>query len=313
VKTYELTYPISINQQANQVIVLGFFDGLHLGHQQVINTAKKIAQDNGIPLGLLTYYPHPSLVFGNDSEFQYLTDKKERESEFERLGVDNLYFLEMTQDFSNIDGQTFVDQILMPLNPRTVVAGFDHTYGAPNTTADMQHLTDFSKGRFEVIIVEEQQDNSQKISSTNIRKALSVGDLDTVTTMLGRYYTNRGKVIHGDARGRLLGYPTLNVQVAKDHKIPGNGVYITQVKIEGDDNIYQSMTSVGTNPTFEPGRPITVEVHVLNFDQDVYGKVATVTWIKKLRDQEKFDSAESLIEQLRVDETNTWNYFNGQK
>lgn len=290
------------------VLVLGFFDGVHKGHQKVIEQGRKIADEKGLKLALMTFNQHPSIVFQKISvdEMKYLTNLEQKSNLMDRFGVDYLYIVEFTSDFASLAPQAFVDQYMVGLHAQVVVAGFDYTYGKRDI-ADMPRLATYANERFEIVTVPKETLEGKKISSTRIRKELDAGNMEEVSKLLGYDYTFGGTVVHGDARGRTLGYPTANIQISRTTHLPREGVYITEIKI--GDQWYPSMGSIGRNDTFEKNRPITVEVNILDFNQDVYGEKVEVRWLHYLRGQVAFSGVEGLIEQLNQDEVDAREYF----
>ncbi|MBL1230755.1 riboflavin biosynthesis protein RibF [Enterococcus sp. BWB1-3] len=292
----------------NVVMVLGFFDGVHQGHQKVIETGRKIADERGLKLAVMTFNQHPSIVFQKvkPNEMKYLTSLKQKEERMAALGTDILYVIEFTSDFAHLKPQDFVDQYIVDLHAKVAVSGFDYTYG-PREIADVMHFPIYAKERFDIITVQREEMDGEKISSTRIREMMDFGDMEEVADLLGYVYEIEGTVVHGDARGRLLGFPTANIRVKSTVRLPRIGVYATQIKI--GEHWYVGMGSIGHNDTFGDGRELTVEVYILDFHKDIYGEQVVVRWNHYLRDQVKFDGAEQLIEQLKQDEQDTADYF----
>ncbi|GGI64612.1 riboflavin biosynthesis protein RibF [Enterococcus alcedinis] len=306
----EIRHPYTENQIPAEpvVLVLGFFDGVHKGHQKVIQEGRKLADQKGIKLALMTFNQHPSIVFQKVpvDEMKYLTNLEQKSRLMAQFGVDYLYIVEFTSDFASLAPQAFVDQYIVGLHAKAVVAGFDYTYGKRDI-ADMPRLSIYAKERFEVVTVPRESLAGEKVSSTRIRKELDTGNMEEVTKLLGYDYTFGGTVVHGDARGRTLGFPTANIQIQRTTHLPTEGVYVTEIKV--GDQWYPSMGSIGRNDTFEKNRPITVEVNILDFNQDVYGEKVEVRWLHFLRGQVAFSGVEGLIEQLNQDEKDTRDFF----
>lgn len=309
IKTTTLHYPIqNFKQPVRQVVAMGFFDGVHLGHQAVIKRAKAEADALGVPLAVLTYDPHPSVAFKALTEpLKYLTVVKQKAQLLETLGVSEMYKMQFTSQLAGLSPQVFVDEVLMQLNPVAVVAGFDHLYGSDKNQANMANLAIYAKARFDVIIVPEFDDLGLKIGSSKIRSALCVGDMQTVNRQLGRIYHTTGIVVHGEARGRELGFPTANVLTPELEWLPGIGIYAVKISIAGQWHI--GMASIGRNVTFGDNRPITVEINILDFNQAIYGEDVTVAWHLHLRGEVKFNQVDDLIAQLEKDKVATRTYF----
>ena len=291
------------------VLALGYFDGVHLGHQAVIKRAREEAERRNCKLAVMSFNQHPSIVFQKlDAEsMRYLSILERKKELMAALGVDYFYVVEFTYDFGTLRPQEFVDQYLVGLNAEAIVAGFDYTYG-PKTIADMSRLPKYAKQRFDVIEVSQQSaENREKISSTSIRQALDDGDLHKANQMLGYIYQFDGRVMHGDARGRELGYPTANIKLGRYIRLPKVGVYVVSIKVK--DEWHQGMASIGYNITFEENRQKTVEVNIFDFDKMIYGEKVTVRWHHYLRDEVKFSGIEPLIEQLDQDEMDARAYF----
>ena len=290
------------------VLVLGFFDGVHRGHQKVIETAKKEASKRGAKLALMTFNHHPSVVFQkvDHKTMKYITTIEQKITRMEEEGIDILYVVEFTSAFAGLKPQEFVDDYIVGLNAVAAVAGFDYTYGKKEI-AGMSHLPEYAKGRFDIIEVPEQTQGEAKISSTNIRKMMAEGNMEGANDFLGYTYQLSGMVVHGDKRGRLLGFPTANIKIPQKSLLPVVGVYA--VKINVANQWYMGMAQIGYNITFEKDRPMTIEVNILDFDEDIYGEQVSVEWCHFLRKEMKFDGMEGLIDQLKQDEEDTREYF----
>ncbi|CAM3067964.1 riboflavin biosynthesis protein RibF [Leuconostoc rapi] len=306
-----LHYPILKNKKpVRQVVAMGFFDGVHRGHQAVIERAKSEADKLGVPLAILTYDPYPAVVFKTlERPLRYLTPLAQKKALLTKLGVDTIYVMQFTSELSKVEPQQFVDDVLMCLNPVAIVGGFDHVYGGNSLTADMAHLPFYAQHRFDVIVVPKFDDNHKKIGSSAIRRALDIGDMNQVNQQLGRVHQTTGLVVHGEARGRKLGFPTINIKTPELEWLPGIGIYAVKVKI-GDD-WYEGMASIGHNITFGDERPVTVEINILDFKREIYGENVTVAWYDYLRGEVKFSTVADLIVQLNNDEYQTRQYFDG--
>lgn len=308
-KLIKLKYPLDEKKVLEEPVVLamGFFDGVHLGHQAVLSKAKKIAQVRGIKMAVLTYDHHPQIVFGNiPTHFKYLSAPERKLELLADYGVDIVYQVSFTSKLGALSPQQFVDTYLIGLHANVVVAGFDHTYG-PKDIATMAHLPKYANKRFEVVEVASMQLLAKKIGSTEIRECLASGDLDQANAMLGYVYQTTGLVVHGKAIGRTIGYPTANILTPVDERIPTVGVYAVEIKI--GDQWYQGMASIGYNETIGEGRPKTLEINILDYHEEIYGENVKVKWLKYLRPMVKYAGLPALIEQLAQDEQDVRNFF----
>lgn len=283
------------------VLILGFFDGVHRGHQAVIKEGVRIAKERGLKSAVMTFNRHPGIVYRSfdPKEHAYLTPLERKETLFEAQGIDILYEVDFTSKLGSLKPQEFVDQYIVKWNAKVVVAGFDYTYGKADL-ANMKKLPEYAKDRFEVKTIDKYTEKEKKVSSTRIRQAISEGKMKSANELLGYTYETSGFVIHGDARGRTLGYPTANILPHPYAYIPKRGVYAVRMMV--NHQWHDGMASIGYNVTFESRRDYSVEVHLFNFNEEIYGEDVRVQWIEYLREEIKFDSKESLIEQLDQDE-----------
>lgn len=310
-KIIELNHPYNKEEIVPEPIVLalGFFDGVHLGHQAVIRTAKEEAVKRGIKLAVMTFNQHPKIVYTKlDEESMFYLSTNERKAELlKNLGVDILYLVDYTWAFGSQLPQAFVDSYIVELNAKAVVAGFDYTYGKKDV-ANMDTLPEHASDRFDIVKVDQLSINQHKIASTSIREYIEKGQISEANKELGYLYQTSGIVVHGEKRGgALLGYPTANVETASKELLPGIGIYIVEFFIA--DEWHQGMASVGYNVTFGDNRPMTCEVYILDFDQMIYGEAVKVRWHHYLRGEIKFEGLEGLIKQLDQDLVDTREYF----
>ncbi|WP_025729474.1 riboflavin biosynthesis protein RibF [Atopobacter phocae] len=304
-KVIELTYPLNAGDVVNQPIVLalGFFDGLHKGHQRVIETAKTIAKARNLPLALMSFNRHPAVIFKEmkEEQMKYLSPPALKEVLLERFGVDYFYRVDFSEDFAQLRPQAFVNQYLVGLHAEVVVAGFDYTYG-PHAIANMDTLPTYAANRFDIVSIPEERLLDGKVSSTRIRKFLGEHAVGQVNDMLGYYYTISGQVVHGKKRGStLIGYPTANLSVDAPYHLPSVGVYAVMVRV--NDEWLPGFASIGYNQTFESriDTPLTIEAHIFDYQADLYGQTIQIAWISYLRPMEKFASIDALIAQLHLD------------
>lgn len=286
-----------IGKTQDTVLVLGYFDGLHLGHKALFDRARAIADERGIFVSVLTFPETPKLAFVRyhaDLLLQ-LTSPEKRFTLMESYGVDRLYLADFTSSFAKQSPGEFLENYVSPLQASVVVTGFDYHFG--NSRADVSVLQELFDGQVEVI--DEVQLDGEKISSSRIRKAVKEGNIAEANRLLGYKFTTEGIVVHGDARGRTIGYPTANLAPFERVHLPGEGVYVADVLIGG--KCYRSMASVGRNVTFD-GTEMRIEAHIFDFNQEIYGEKITIIWLDKIRDMIKFDGIESLMLQMQRDE-----------
>ncbi|ANB58889.1 riboflavin biosynthesis protein RibF [Anoxybacillus sp. B7M1] len=291
------------------VMALGYFDGVHLGHQEVIRTAVHLAAENGYKSAVMTFHPHPSIVLGKkEQHVQLITPLKEKERQMARLGVDYLYIVEFTPSFAELLPQQFVDEYIIDFHVKHVVAGFDFTYGRLGK-GTMETIPFHSREQFAHTVIPKLTRNGEKISSTYIRRLLKDGEVQQLPELLGRFYTIEGTVIDGEKRGRTIGFPTANIEPEDDYLLPALGVYAVKVRIGNET--FAGVCNVGYKPTFHrdrQGRP-SIEVHIFHFSREIYGETVTIEWHKRLRSEQKFASVEQLVEQIERDKERAEDYF----
>lgn len=306
----KLDFPLIIdkNEWPPFAMALGYFDGVHRGHQAVILEAKKQADENGLSSAVMTFDPHPSVVLGkNQKPIQYITPLAEKIKILEEMGIDYLFIVHFTGEFANLLPQEFIDQYVIGLNVKYVVAGFDFTYGRMGK-GTMETLPFHSREQFSYSVVPKYTTGDEKVSSTRIRNLLMDGRTDELPALLGRFFSISGKVIHGDKRGRTIGFPTANIDVNDEYIMPPLGVYAVKMKL--DRAWYQGVCNVGYKPTFnKEALKISVEVYLFDFDQDIYGKEVTIEWHLYLRKEQKFSGIEELVTQIEKDKQNAIRYF----
>ena len=290
-------------------VALGYFDGVHIGHQKVIETVKQIGKEKGLATAVMTFDPHPSVILNKHiKHVRLLTPLSDKMELMEQMGLDYLFIVHFTPGFASLSPQQFVDDYLISLHVKHVVAGFDYSYGQFGK-GTMESLPIHSRGKFDVTTVTKQDLREEKISSTRIRQELIGGRTETIDQLLSRYFTVKGIIVHGEKRGRLLGFPTANIEVDPDYYLPGTGVYCVRMKVR--NSWYNGICNVGYKPTFhtEKDEIPTVEVHLLDFDGDIYKERVIVEWRKHIRSEQKFNSVDELIAQLEKDKQFAIEYF----
>jgi riboflavin kinase/FMN adenylyltransferase len=290
------------------VVTLGTFDGVHIGHQKIVQQLLSSAQKGNCQSVILTFFPHPRMVLQDQSEIRLLNTIQERTELLEKTGLNSLIIHPFDHRFSRLTAEEFVKDILVDqLKIQKIVIGYDHRFGR-NRTADIHDLIDFGhKFGFDVEQISAQQIEDVSVSSTKIRTALLDGNISLANQYLGYQYPLTGRVIHGRKLGRTIGFPTANIAIDADYKlIPKKGVYIVQSIIEGQ-TVY-GMMSIGTNPTVN-GQELSVEVYFLDFEADLYEKTITVSLLDHIRDELKFDSIDALKKAIQDDLIYTRNYL----
>ncbi|GEK32014.1 MAG: bifunctional riboflavin kinase/FAD synthetase [Kurthia sp.] len=311
-KVIQLSYPqqITTDEVAGAYsLALGFFDGVHRGHQAVINTAKKTAEQTNTKLAVMTFDPHPSIVLGQSKEkVFYITPLKQKIAILERLGVDTLFVVRFTSDFAQLSPADFIQLFVKGLGVKHVTAGFDYTFGKKGQ-GNMEIMPTLCGEGISVEVVDKQLEESDKISSTRIRQLLLKGDMENVHQLLGRPYRTPGVVVHGDKRGRTIGFPTANVQSADGSFIPANGVYVVKIRVQNE--WFVGVCNIGYKPTFKnpDEKNLSIEVHIVDFDKNIYGEEVEIDWYKWVRAEQKFNGIDELVAQLGKDKQASIEFF----
>ena len=283
------------------IVTIGTFDGVHLGHQQILEQLIETSQKSKLKSVLLTFFPHPRMVLQPDVSMRLIQTIEERERALAKTGLDYLIIHPFSAEFSRLSADDYVKQVLVEqLNVHKVVVGYDHRFGRNRTASleDMYHYADIYD--FEVIEIDAKKIDSTAVSSTKIRKAIDDGSIELANTYLGHSFTLEGMVVHGDKRGRELSYPTANIDLQNPHKIvPKQGVYL--VKSNLSNRVVYGMMNIGTKPTFDASMP-SIEVHFFDWDGDLYGQAVQVELLKWVREERKFGSVEELQAQIQADE-----------
>ncbi|MEN9325613.1 MAG: hypothetical protein RI943_24 [Bacteroidota bacterium] len=290
------------------IVTLGTFDGVHLGHNVILDKICNIAKQENLESVLLTFFPHPRLIVSNDSEIKMLNTMAEKAMLLEQKGIQNFIIHPFDKLFSELSPREFVEQVLIKqLNIHKIIIGYDHKFGK-NRAADFNDLIAFGKEfGFEVEEISAKQVNEVSVSSTKIRNSLLEGNISLANAYLGYSYMLSGIVLKGNQLGRTIGFPTANIEIPENYKlIPKNGVYIVTA-IVNKKTIF-GMMNIGVKPTLGENL-LSIEVHLLQFSEDIYGQEIQVNVIERLRDEQKFESFESLKSQLEIDKTNTVDYF----
>jgi riboflavin kinase/FMN adenylyltransferase len=290
-----------IKKTLNAVVTVGSFDGLHIGHFKILEEVKKVVVELKGSSFVITFEPHPRFVLTKDSGLKILTSLPEKIKILEEAGIENLVVIKFTKEFSQLTSDEFIRQIIVDkIGAAHMVIGHDHKFGK-DRLGNVQKLSEVGRlYNFSVTDVPPENMDDGIISSTKIRNALTEGDLVNANKFLGRNYSLEGIVVVGMQRGRTLGFPTANIQPDDPNKvIPKNGIYVVKCELEGE--VFPGVMNIGIRPTFENKNEQVLEVHLLNFNRDIYGKNLRVEFIKRLRDEKKFGSKEDLIKQMQID------------
>lgn len=290
----------------NLSVALGMFDGVHRGHQSIINRAVEIAQQTGGKSAVFTFRNHPLSVLAPESMPPQIGDTRLKEMLIERLGVDILVCLPFTKELSRERPEDFLIQLQRYLAPRHVVTGPNFTFGSKGKGTQRMLLRVGSDYGFEAELCSAIQEEGSPVSSTRIRRLLSEGRLTEANLFLGYPFTFVGYVIHGDRRGRTLGFPTANLAIPDARVMLPNGVYAAEAVAEG--RTYRALANIGTNPTF-PGCNRRMEVNLQDYSGDLYDKLLEVRFLAQLREEKKFASVDELVHQMHRDKETAKKYW----
>ncbi len=300
-----------IKEIKKPVVTIGTFDGVHLGHQKIISQINDEAKKIGGESVLITFFPHPRMVLQPESHnLKLLQTQSEKYSKLEKLGLQHVIEVPFTIDFAKLSALEFVQQILVEaLNLSVLVIGYDHQFGK-NREGTIEFLRGVSETlNFEVVEISPLIIDDINISSTKIRRAIQEGDMQKVALYLGDTYSLSGTVVKGKQLGRILGFPTANLQLTESYKLaPGFGVYAVEVIVH--DNKYYGMANIGMRPTINDGFGETIEVHIFDFSSDIYNQTLEVFFHHKIREEIKFENKELLTKQLHQDEKTVRDFFN---
>ncbi len=294
-------------QIKSSVITIGTFDGVHVGHQQIIHRLVDTARKNDLQALVLTFFPHPRMVIQNDANIKLINTIDEKAKQLEQLGVDHLVVKEFTKSFSRLTALEYVRDILVnKLKVKHIIVGYDHHFGR-NRTANINELKEFGAFYdFEVTEIEPQEVDDVAVSSTKIRSAILKGNIPTANKFLGYNFMLTGTVIKGKGLGKTLDFPTANIQIEAAYKlIPKHGVYVVKSQIKGVEVF--GMMNIGKNPTVNEGNQTKIEVHFFDFSANLYGAVLKIELLDHLRSEIKFPNIEALKLQLEKDKVDATN------
>ena len=289
------------SQRRPSVVTIGTFDGVHIGHNAILKRLVETAEKENLDSVVLTFFPHPRMVLQQSDDLKLINTIEERADLLEQTGLDHLVIHPFTHAFSRLTSLEFVRDILVnSLKAKKVIIGYDHRFGR-NRTANIDNLKEFGVTfGFSVEEISAKEIDDVAVSSTKVRKALAVGEIESANSYLGYNFMISGNVVQGKAIGRTINYPTANLQLKESYKlVPKNGVYI--VKSILNNKAVFGITSIGTNPTVG-GSEKTIETYFLDFEKDLYGEEITIEFLKFIRDEKTFDSIETLRREIITDE-----------
>ncbi|MBR5127498.1 MAG: bifunctional riboflavin kinase/FAD synthetase [Roseburia sp.] len=286
-------------------ISLGKFDGIHRGHELLLEQLLKKKKE-GYATVIFTFDIPPKKALETE-DVKVLTTNEEKMHMFDSFGIDYLIECPFTPKMMSMEAETFIEMLVKNLSVKCIVAGDDFHFGYKRR-GDYKMLQEYAqKLSYEAIILPKMKEEERDISSTFVREEIAAGRIEMANKLLGYPYFVSGEVKHGNRIGRTIGFPTINLIPPTNKLLPAFGVYITKVTIDGI--VYHGITNVGCKPTIEGDNPIGIETHIFDFNQDVYDKIVIVTFIKKIREERKFSNIEKLLEQMRLDVNEARYYF----
>jgi riboflavin kinase/FMN adenylyltransferase len=281
-------------------LTIGNFDGVHVGHRQLLNKIKNECAEKGLSFVVVTFVPHPQKILQPEKERFLLNSYEKRRELLSELGVNYLVEMKFTRDFSTLPPEEFMKKYLFDYEGlRDFYLGYDFAFGA-NKQGGHDLAREFCRPLgIHVEIQPKFEVNGEVVSSTLIRDLIQHGKVDEAEKFLSRAFHLEGVVIKGEGRGKKIGYPTANIQVSPDLIVPENGVYVTRTRYQ--NMTYKSVTNIGHNPTFKEGRQLHIETNIFDFDSDIYGEKLEIEFLKKIRDEKKFPTVNDLIVQIKAD------------
>jgi len=294
------------------IVTIGTFDGVHVGHQEILKQLISVSKSEGLKSVVLTFFPHPRMVLQKDSKLKLLNTIDERQQILTNIGIDKIVIQKFTKEYSRLTAIEFIRDILVnKLNAKKVVVGYDHHFGR-NRSANIEDLKEYGDVYgFEVIEIPAQDIANVSVSSTKIRNSLAQGDIETANSFLGYHFMLTGIIVKGNGLGKTIDFPTANISIKETYKlIPKKGVYMVNSIIDGE-TVY-GMMNIGKKPTVK-GKKKTIEVHFFDFNDDLYGKGLQINLLKRIRNEEKFDSIQELQSQLKKDKLYALSYIDSIK
>lgn len=289
------------DEDKRSVVTIGTFDGIHLGHQEILSRLIKSSKNKDLNSVVLTFFPHPRIILNKYNEVKMIDTLDEKIIHLNEIGIDSLIIHPFDRNFSLLSANQFIKDFLVDkLKIKHIIIGYDHRFGK-GREASVTDLKNYANDYdFTVEEIKAQEIEKITVSSTKIRNSINQGDIKTTEKYLGRYFNLRGKVVKGDGLGKKINYPTANIFIEETYKIiPKDGVYLVETIIK--DKLFNGMMNIGHRPTIGTKNK-SIEVHLFNFNEDIYGQVISIKMISKIRDEKKFSSIQALKEQLVKDE-----------
>jgi len=289
------------DEDKRSVVTIGTFDGIHLGHQKILSRLIKSSKNKDLNSVVLTFFPHPRIILNKYNEVKMIDTLDEKIIHLNEIGIDSLIIHPFDKNFSLLSANQFIKDFLVDkLKIKHIIIGYDHRFGKGReaSVTDLKNYAD--NYDFTVEEIKAQEIEKITVSSTKIRNSINQGDIKTTEKYLGRSFNLTGKIVKGDGLGKKINYPTANIFIEETYKIiPKDGVYLVETIIE--DKLFNGMMNIGHRPTIGTNLK-SIEVHLFNFNEDIYGKVISIKMISKIRDEKKFSSIQALKEQLVKDE-----------
>ena len=280
------------------IATIGTFDGIHIGHQKILNSLVRFAEENGLKSVVITFNPHPRKIISKKNSIELINTIEEKKEKLKTLGVDYLIVQKFDQKFSETEANKFVEILKNNINIEKLIIGYDHRFGK-NRNADINDLKKYGKElNFEVIEIDALEIKEVNVSSTKIRAAIKDGNIQLANSYLGYNFFFSGEVVKGHSRGKELGFPTANLKINEDKIIPKNGVYLVKSIIDNQD--FYGMMNIGYNPTFN-NKSKKIETHFFNLNKNLYGKIIKIELLEYIREEKRFETIDELIQRLKLD------------
>ena len=287
-----------IKLSKSTIATIGTFDGIHIGHQKILNSLARFAKENSLKSVVITFDPHPRKIINKKNSIELINTIEEKKEKLKTLGIDYLIVQKFDEKFSETEANKFVGILKNNINIEKLIVGYDHRFGK-NRNADINDLKKYGKElNFEVIEIDALEIEEVNISSTKIRLAIKDGNIRLANSYLGYNFFLSGEVVKGHSRGKELGFPTANLKINQDKIIPKNGVYLVKSKIDHQD-IY-GMMNIGYNPTFN-NKSKKIETHFFNLNKNLYGKIIKIELLEYIREEKRFETVDDLIQRLKLD------------